>query len=640
MAAAFYEHRPGDEFELDDPRFARLAGTVAERTIATADRRRLAAIEIARVSEAGRCVRTGDEFHLEQLTPTAPPSVLGLPDVRALLTPEQYRLIASDRERPLIIQGRAGSGKTTVALYRVAYLAAPEAAATGAPLDPHRVLIVMFNRALQQFVERSLADVELGAATIDTFHGWALARIRRAYKGDLEIDPTPTAEAAEQGRVTAIKKRLGILAAIDEFVGEQEQRMVLWLTAALQPYRAVSWVDEYRESSGPVVRRLMDLRSKARLARDAASGPKARREAQRLTEIHKVLHAAVGRMTQYKDELLRLFTGTALLAKHLPEVSRTDLAELANYQLRLQRKDPGDRKAGPRIHFDDLAPLLRLIVCKHGGLPDAQHDESVDKYDHLMIDEAQDFGAVELGVLLSIVRSRTGVTVVGDVNQKIVPAADFMGWDELARELGLDGAAVARLEVGHRSSARIMAVADTLTGDTTTAPGRPGPMPRLHCADTPARAHEILVAEVLRLASDHGQGHVAVVTHDREAAASLAATLAREVASHRMAIAVRHGHNKHFTFEPGVTVTNVAQVKGLEFDAVVVLEPTESAYPAAGEQGRRRLYTVMTRAKFELVFIASDEPSALLKPAMEAGLVDVVEPESVPAFETLDDDPF
>lgn len=633
LAAAYYEHRPGDEFELDHPRFAHLRGTVVERTQATADRRRLVAIHIARADRSGRCVRVGDVFELHADTTTTTRSVLGLPDIRALLTPEQYRLITSDRRRPLIIQGRAGSGKTTVALYRLAYLTAPEAAGDEAPVDPARVLIVMFNRALQKFVARSLADVELSAATIDTFHGWALGRIERAYRGELRIHAEPIMGAAEQARVTAIKKRLGILAAIDEFVVEQEKRMLAWLESALSPYRAQAWIEEYRASASPVVRRLVALRTKARAERDRAIGA----EAKRLGEIHKVLQAAVSRMIQYKDELLRLFTDTALLKRHLPDVDHAELELLAAYQSELQRKDASERRAGPWVHFDDLAPLIKLIVRKHGGLPDKQREDDALVYDHLMIDEAQDFGAVELDVLLSIVGSRAGVTVVGDVNQKIIPAADFIGWNALARELGLEGTAVAQLEVAHRSTAPIMAVASSLTGDRD-AGGRPGPKPRLHRAQSSADAHRILLGELERLLRDHELGHIAVVTRSRHAAQALSTKLAQDLAHLR--VPIRHGHNQSFAFEPGITVTNMAQVKGLEFDAVVVVEPSESDYPAAGADGRRYLYTVLTRAKSELVLVTSSEPTSLLAPAIAQELLELVGEPEVPEFVAPDDDPF
>ena len=640
LAAAYYEHRPGDSFELDRPGFAEITATIVERCTATPAGRRLAGIDIARTDTQGRLVR-GEDGGFRRVADDeaqAPPrSVAGLPDIRALLSPEQYRLITAARDRPLIIQGRAGSGKTTVALYRVAYLTAPEglAASEGAPIDPARVLIVMFNRALQRFVQRSLADVELGAATIDTFHGWAYERIKRAYKGELDILPAPVEDQHEQTRVSAIKKQLGLLRAIEAFVAQQERRMVAWLGKALEPYKALDWLEEYEAGEGPTVRRLMALRSKALVARDAAKG----KQAQRLTEIHKILRTAVEKMIQYKDELLRLYTDVDLLKQHLPEVPPWDLELLADYQKRLQRKDASERRAGKYIHFDDLAPLIKLIVLKHGGLPDKLRDDSVDVYDHLMIDEAQDFGAVELDVLLSVVRARSGVTVVGDINQKIVPSAQFMGWDALAKQLGLDPslgqAAVARLEVAHRSTAPIMAVANTLTGDAQTF-GRPGSTPRFLRFETPEAAYASVSAETARLAAEHEHGHIAVVARHREDAKALAGRLSTDLGPR--GIAVRRGYNVDFVFEPGVTVTNMAQIKGLEFDAVIVVEPSEANYPIVGPDGRKWLYTLLTRAKSELLLIGSEPATPLLSKAIDGGLIEVDDATVVPTFDGIDDD--
>ena len=96
--------------------------------------------------------------------------------------------------------------------------------------------------------------------------------------------------------------------------------------------------------------------------------------------------------------------------------------------------------------------------------------------------------------------------------------------------------------------------------------------------------------------------------------------------------AVREGHNKELSVDPGLTVTNYRQVKGLEFDVVIVHEPTEDAYPA-DVQGRRDLYTVLTRARDRLVLVCVDPPSSLLAVAAAAGLVDVPEADQVPSAE-------
>lgn len=287
------------------------------------------------------------------------------------------------------------------------------------------------------------------------------------------------------------------------------------------------------------------------------------------------------------------------------------------------------------MSFEDLALLLRLIQLKNGGFPDKQRQDDVRVYDHLVIDEAQDFGAVELTVLLSSVRTRTGVTIVGDMNQKIVPDADFIGWDELARQLGVDGVSVTRLEVVHRSTGAIMRVADSVI-DERAAGVAPGPLPTLTYAATPGAMVEQTV-ELLRAAhAIDANGHICVVCKGKAEAEALFRALCEWNAE--LGVPVRLGHNKQFEFTPGITVSNARQVKGLEFDTVIVFDPSPKNYPASTD-GRRALYMVITRAKERLYFVAQQKVSSLLDAAIERDFVVINKKPTVPPVQlTADDD--
>ncbi len=342
-------------------------------------------------------------------------------------------------------------------------------------------------------------------------------------------------------------------------------------------------------------------------------------------------------MTQYKEELLKLLTDEEFLGDHLT-ATPAERATLASYQRALQNEGGTDRRPGPRIAFDDLALLLRLIEVKNGGFPDKNREEDVEVYDHLVIDEAQDFGAVELAVLLGAVKARTGVTVVGDLNQKILPEVDFIGWEALAKELGLGGATVARLEVAHRATAQIMAIADGLVGDPTRG-GRAGTLPTLRVVDTDrdkfARAAEAAQAAMV----DNPSAHVCVACKSSGEIPTVFEQIRGLITD--ASVPVRQGHNKDFVFAPGVTVTSYRQVKGLEFDVVVVLDPTREAYPDT-TQGRRNLYMVITRAKDALHLVAAGEPTPLLKTAIEGGLLDLRDETTVPEVQitVADEEPF
>jgi DNA helicase-2/ATP-dependent DNA helicase PcrA len=542
----------------------------------------------------------------------------GLPDILGLLTPEQYRLITATRDRPVVVQGRAGSGKTTAALYRVAWLAYPSDDEGGPPLDPARVLVVMFNRALSAYVSSLLEPLGLQQARIDTFHGWALGIIQRA------CGPHAVFTEPHEGREPAarVKRHPGILDAIDAFVAHQRERSEVWLEPHLRAYGALDLFERLHESSGPPVPALVRVLQEARGERDRTQGS----EHARLEQVVKVLERALHRLTRYVGDLEALLTDRSLLHTYVPDVPPWEVDSAARFQAFLHKE--------PRLTFDDFALLVRLMQTKNGGHPDPEHPGRVAPFEHVVVDEAQDFGAVELDVLFRTVRSPGDVTIVGDLNQKIVPDAAFIGWAQVARRLGLDGAAVAQLEVGHRCNQPIMSLAHDVIGIPPPSQGKQGPLPTLERLQDEAELLDTLHDRLVRRWQEQPRSHLCVVCRQRDQAKILFDALRPRLEG---TLDVRWGHNKSFVFEPGVTVTNVRQLKGLEFDTVVVVEPDEEAYPATDES-RRLLYTVFTRAQERLVLLGRNPWTPLLQPSVDAGRLRVADSGAVQPIEFGPDD--
>lgn len=99
-----------------------------------------------------------------------------LPEITSLIDPEQFELITHGGPGFLVIRGAAGSGKTTVALHRVAYLAFSDPR-----IDSPETMVVVFSRALQNFVDHVLPSLGLGNVQVVGFSDWALAQRRRHF---------------------------------------------------------------------------------------------------------------------------------------------------------------------------------------------------------------------------------------------------------------------------------------------------------------------------------------------------------------------------------------------------------------------------------------------------------------------------
>ncbi len=99
-----------------------------------------------------------------------------LPELAGLLDAEQFALIARPSAGFVVIRGSAGSGKTTVALHRIAFLAHDDPS-----IDSDRTLCVVFSRALANYVSHVLPALGVARVQVRTFSEWANELRRRLY---------------------------------------------------------------------------------------------------------------------------------------------------------------------------------------------------------------------------------------------------------------------------------------------------------------------------------------------------------------------------------------------------------------------------------------------------------------------------
>jgi DNA helicase-2/ATP-dependent DNA helicase PcrA len=99
-----------------------------------------------------------------------------LPDIAGLIDPQQFALITRPASGFVVIRGTAGSGKTTVALHRIAYLAYDDPS-----VDSSHTLVIVFSPALRDYVSHVLPALGVRHVQVRTFQHWAAEQTRRLF---------------------------------------------------------------------------------------------------------------------------------------------------------------------------------------------------------------------------------------------------------------------------------------------------------------------------------------------------------------------------------------------------------------------------------------------------------------------------
>jgi DNA helicase-2/ATP-dependent DNA helicase PcrA len=523
-----------------------------------------------------------------------------LPAIAALIDPRQFELISRPSSGVIVVQGSAGSGKTTIGLHRIAYLnfAEPEY------FRPQNMLVIVYQRALAAYVSRVLPDLQVSGVNVRTFADWA-EEVRRASLAGLTCDVTDS--------TPPLVMRAKSHGAMLRILADRQEELAVWCRQLLQAElgdgsEALALLAAWDQALGPVDARVTAL---ARFVKQAALPPLVR------TRIETCGARLRARTRDVVGEWAALLTDRQALtrgfAAHAPGLFSDGQIESIHRwctdreRLRTGSSSAADDGESYALDVEDEALLLRIHQLQRGPLQTAKGSLA---YHHLMIDEVQDFAPVELAVLLDCTTARRSITLAGDTNQGIAPEHGFLSWTDMLESLGLPHACVEPLRISYRSTRQIvdcaLHVLGPLLGDERPQVPRSGAEVESFRFGSSGEACEFLVRILRDLMHREPLSSVALIArHPEQARLYFEALSAAEVPGLRLVA------DQDFCFRPGVDVTDVKQTKGLEFDIVIVLEANEESYPSS-DHARRLLHVAMTRAAHQLWITCTGAPSPLL----------------------------
>lgn len=529
-----------------------------------------------------------------------------LPEISALLDREQFELISSTDKGLIVVQGGAGSGKTTVGLHRIAYLAFQR----DRRFRPSRMLVVVFNEALSAYVSGVLPALGVHGVAVTTFARWASTLRRRHLPGlpRRYNEWTPPV-------VSRLKKHPAMLRILDDIVDDQDERLTDMLAEKVAGTDDAGRVVE----AWRVLRRMpLDAR-RARLMRwidggiriglDRGEGLNIRTQMAAESALARMEPITSDVVSDWADLLTdREALGHAFDTQAPGEFTPRDLDDVHAWCVSvynsLEAEEDDDEE--PAIDREDDAILLKLYQLKRGWL---RGPGKRLEYDHVMVDEVQDFSALEVSVLLDTIDDRRPVTLAGDTAQRIVREGGFDNWEDFLGDLGASNVRIEPLRIAYRSTVEVMEVAGEvlghLAGDESVA-HRHGAQVEVHEFSDPGQAVDFLGQSLRDLSAREPLANVAVIArHEAQARVYHEGLVKSEVPRLRLVT------QQDFAFSPGVEVTDVRQVKGLEFDYVIMVDVNAESYPATDE-ARHLLHVGVTRAAHQLWLLTTSKPSPLI----------------------------
>ena len=486
---------------------------------------------------------------------------------------EQNAIIRNTKDRILVIQGAAGSGKTSVALHRIAYLLYHDRQ----NLKSSNILILSPNGVFSDYISHILP--ELGEENIQemSFDLFAYRKLQ------------DTAADCED-RCDQIEREMRDPKAAERFALKQSQAFVdqmegfaLELEDELMNFSDVSY-KSFVKSESEIITLFYDKFADIPL----------------LSRMDAVAETFI-------DEI------ETLLNRDLPEEERIPLIEkfrkmyetmdfyvLYNRFLKkegyqtLPRRPLEKRK----LRYEDVYPVLYLKYRLS-----RQAERSNIK--HLVIDEMQDYSRLQYLIIRRMFSCK--MTILGDRAQTMADQQQ----DVLQFLPGIFGKDLRRIEMrkSYRNTVEISDFANEILrhGDFAIYPVEPvlrhGTAVRKEAFDDEAA---LLAAGVQTIKTWQAQGYetIAVVCRDEAEAADTARKL-------KQYVPVVEEDLETAEFGEGVMVLPVAYTKGLEFDAVLLLDPTEEKYPENDGQVKL-LYVAATRALHELAVLYTGELTGIL----------------------------
>lgn len=569
-------------------------------------------------------ITTNDEFLQECLNEN---SEARLKNIISTIQSEQNKIIRAKMSNPLIVQGVAGSGKTTVALHRIAYLVYTYEK----EFNPDEFLIIAPNKFFLDYISNVLPDLGVDYVRQQTFEEFMLENI----DANFEINPINVELSNivnQNGKTDLIKKSANFKSSlrfkelIDEFIDKflksnlpKGDFKISDIVVFNHDEVIDMFINYFKNNSINDSKKMLTAILQKRVS-NIANELIDRLSEQRKSKLYnidknlsddKVKEIRLEIFKEKEYEMQQLFKGgkklvldylknfkiEKVLSIYKKIISDKILfdkyveSELYEYILETYKKNIKSKK----VEYEDLAPLFYIQNRFLGNINNL-------KLEHIVIDEAQDLGEFQFYNFKEIVKPNMSMTILGDISQGIYSYKGINNWNKLNQIVFDNKASIEYLKESYRTSMEIMNEANTIINKIVDNENIILAQPIERHGDKVEHwkidSEDSKISKIYEIIKTHleaGHINIAVITKDFDESIELH----KKLTNYEVDIKLISENLDKYT--GGTIIIPSYLSKGLEFDSVII---SDSNKYSENILDTKILYVACTRAMHTLDIIS------------------------------------
>ncbi|HBY3054789.1 TPA: AAA family ATPase [Clostridioides difficile] len=474
---------------------------------------------------------------------------------------EQNQIIRNDKADTLIIQGVAGSGKTSIALHRIAFLLYR----FKDKISANNVIILSPNKVFGDYISNVLPELGEEPLCELSFENIAEVQLDRVINFESEKDPLEINDAKWSERVR-FKSTLDFVKLIDDYIKQMPNKIFIPKDYTFGSFTAKSdWIQSRFEAYNryPVKKRLEKVAEDIHYKFESDNIME-----EDLPKVKSILKSLNGMLT-IKNTL-------TLYKDFFKQMNISNMFVMATKKT---------------LEWSDVYPFIYI----HAAYEGIQEDKIIR---HVVIDEMQDYTPIQYAVINLLFKCKK--TILGDFGQLVNPNHTHT-LDDM-KQLYNDGELV-MLNKSYRSTFEIINFAKKIQDISSLEPiERHGEEPALlKCNNEQDEINKIKIEIEEFKKSDNATLGIILKT-DNDAKAVYDA-LREKYSVHLIS-------SESSSFTKGVSITSIKMSKGLEFDEVIVPSVNNKTYYS--DYDRSLLYIACTRAMHKLKLTYTGELTQLI----------------------------